>query len=136
VLHRHSPSRTLTKGVQRCQFKTPSGYVSSDRQSPPKLVENQRREYDDAADIHVWQSRRRIPKADIQVSLPVAGFPREGASIENSALTERSYDIMPDGKRFIGVVGIGPSGSGASAAPQIQVVLNWMEELRQRVPTR
>ncbi len=29
----------------------------------------QRREYDDAADIHIWQPRRRIPKADIQVSL-------------------------------------------------------------------
>ena len=77
-----------------------------------------------------------FPKPTFKFPLPVAGFSREGASIENSVLTERSYDIMPDGKRFIGVVEIGPSGSGASAAPQIQVVLNWQEELKQRVPSR
>jgi hypothetical protein len=28
------------------------------------------------------------------------------------------------------------STSGASAAPQIQVVLNWLEELKARVPTK
>ena len=44
----------------------------------------------------------------------------------------RAYDMSPDG-RFIGV----PFGTeSGTAASQIQVVLNWSEELKQRVPTR
>ena len=51
---------------------------------------------------------------------------------------ERNYDFTPDGKR----VGIVPVRDEASpVAPiantrHIQVVLNWQEELKQRVPTR
>ena len=51
---------------------------------------------------------------------------------------ERNYDITLDGKRFLGVVAAGQTASGvpaAPAAPQIQVVLNWLEELKVRVPT-
>jgi serine/threonine protein kinase len=45
----------------------------------------------------------------------------------------RNYDILPDG-RFIGVV---PAGQTQSlGAPQMNVVLNWFEELKQRVPVR
>jgi serine/threonine-protein kinase len=49
---------------------------------------------------------------------------------------ERNYDITRDGKRFLGVIAAGQTTSGAPAAPQIQVVLNWFTELQQRVPTR
>ncbi len=49
---------------------------------------------------------------------------------------ERNTDIMLDGKRFLGVVAAGQTASGAAAAPQIQVVLNWFEELKARVPTK
>ena len=43
----------------------------------------------------------------------------------------RSYDVMPDGQRFVAVV---PSGEGpASVAPRVQIVLNWFEELKQRL---
>ena len=49
---------------------------------------------------------------------------------------ERQYDITPDGKRFIGVVAAGESQGGTAGAPQIQVVLNWLEDLKQRVPVR
>jgi Tol biopolymer transport system component len=43
----------------------------------------------------------------------------------------RVYDMMPDG-RLIGIV---PSGSGQlSSFNQINVVLNWFEELKQQVP--
>ena len=43
----------------------------------------------------------------------------------------RNYDLLPDGRRFLGVnpVGNGPQGT------QIEVVLNWQEELKQRVPS-
>jgi len=49
---------------------------------------------------------------------------------------ERNYDITLDGKRFLGVVAAGQTASGAPAASQIQVVLNWFEELKARVPTK
>jgi eukaryotic-like serine/threonine-protein kinase len=42
------------------------------------------------------------------------------------------YDITPQG-RFVGVMPVGDSGSIYSAA-QIQVVLNWLEELKRLVP--
>ncbi len=50
--------------------------------------------------------------------------------------TIRNYDVSSDGKRFIGVVASAVTDSGELRAPQIQVVLNWLEELKQRVPTR
>ena len=43
----------------------------------------------------------------------------------------RSYDIMPDGK-FIVIL---PAGSNAGT-PQFSVTLNWLEELKQRVPVK
>ena len=46
----------------------------------------------------------------------------------------RTYDILPDGKHFIGVVPAGQARSGPASAPQIQVVLNWFEDVKQRVP--
>jgi hypothetical protein len=45
----------------------------------------------------------------------------------------RPYDMLPDG-RFVTV---GDAREPSEQAPlQIQVVLNWLEELKQRVPTR
>jgi Tol biopolymer transport system component/predicted Ser/Thr protein kinase len=47
---------------------------------------------------------------------------------------ERTYDVSGD-KRFLGLrTDIGPDGRPMS--PQMHVVLNWFEELKQRVPTR
>jgi eukaryotic-like serine/threonine-protein kinase len=42
------------------------------------------------------------------------------------------YDITPRGK-FVGLMPVGRTPSGDFTAPQIQVVLNWFEELRARV---
>ena len=56
--------------------------------------------------------------------------------IERGPAFERNNDITLDGKRFLGVVAAGQTASGAPAAPQIQVVLNWFEELKARVPTK
>jgi hypothetical protein len=50
---------------------------------------------------------------------------------------ERTYDITHDGKRFLGVVAAGQNAlAGAPAAPQIQVVINWFEDLKARVPAK
>ena len=51
----------------------------------------------------------------------------------------RPWDITPDGQRFVVTTGVGAAGqaeSGMAVVQQIQVVLNWFEELKQRVPTK
>ena len=45
----------------------------------------------------------------------------------------RDADIMPDGKRFVAVV-VPPASSGAPGIRRFEVVTNWFEELKQRVP--
>ena len=49
---------------------------------------------------------------------------------------ERPFDISRDGQRFLGLIEAAQTQSGAPAAPQIQVVLNWFEELKARVPSK
>jgi eukaryotic-like serine/threonine-protein kinase len=46
--------------------------------------------------------------------------------------TAPNYDVSPDGQRFLMLK---PSGSAEAAPTQINVVLNWFEELKQKVPT-
>jgi hypothetical protein len=66
-------------------------------------------------------------------------FPREAKAIaftQGIRLSDvRNYDITPDGKFVALVDPREPGVSGTSLAPEIQVVLNWFEELKQRVPT-
>ena len=55
--------------------------------------------------------------------------------VERGPAFERNHDITRDGKRFLGVVAAGQNTVyGAPAGPQIQVVLNWFEELKTKVP--
>ena len=47
----------------------------------------------------------------------------------------RPYDITPDGQRFLMVFPADQAGSVAETAEeQINIVLNWFEELKERVP--
>jgi Tol biopolymer transport system component len=60
-------------------------------------------------------------------------FPRYGRQEENpSTGGRRNSDMLPDGERVIGV--LSRILSGQSTNPRIVVVLNWFDELRQRVP--
>ena len=45
----------------------------------------------------------------------------------------RNYDIMPDGRHFVGIVS---SGQGQLASPQINVIIEWFTELRQRTESK
>lgn len=47
-----------------------------------------------------------------------------------------SWDISPDGKRFLMIKppGVAPSADGGPR--QINIVVNWFEELKQRVPVK
>jgi len=47
-------------------------------------------------------------------------------------ITFPAYDVTPDGQRFLMLK---PSEQAQAARTQINVVLNWFEELKRRVPT-
>jgi serine/threonine protein kinase/WD40 repeat protein len=49
-----------------------------------------------------------------------------------------SWDIHPDGKRFLMMKPLAPTGATPAAAVprKISIVLNWFEELKQRVPVK
>ncbi len=64
----------------------------------------------------------------------VAGTPRllfEG-TFQQSAGNLAAYDVTPDGQRFVMLQEGGPDSESLT---QINVVLNWFEELKERVPT-
>jgi serine/threonine-protein kinase len=58
-----------------------------------------------------------------------------GLQSKNPATDPRVWDFAPDGKRLLGVTASG-NDSLFAGLPQIQVVLNWHEELKQRVPVK
>ena len=63
-----------------------------------------------------------------------AGKPQvlfEGQYERAPNLREVDYDVTPDGQRFLMV----KASQQANAANQINVVLNWFEELKRRVRT-
>ena len=59
-----------------------------------------------------------------------AGTPRPIRDVFYSDYIGRNYDVTPDGKRFLMVHG----SPDASQAETIHVVVNWFEELKERVP--
>jgi hypothetical protein len=44
------------------------------------------------------------------------------------------YDVAPDGKRFLMIKNTAPAHP--SRPDQLNIVLNWVEELKARVPTK
>ncbi len=60
------------------------------------------------------------------------GLPIEAVFL--SALA-RNYDITPDGKQFVVITPGASAASSPSSTQQINVVLNWHEELKRLVPT-
>ena len=55
--------------------------------------------------------------------------------IEGGPLNTRQNDSTLD-KRVIGVITAGQTQTGSALTPQLQVVLNWFEELKARVPVK
>ena len=55
-----------------------------------------------------------------------------GASGDFAALLFRTYDVSPDGRRFLMIKNANTPGQ--TSAPRIVVVRNWFEELERRVP--
>jgi hypothetical protein len=58
----------------------------------------------------------------------------QGKYVSQSPIIGISWDISPDGKRFLMMKEL---DSAAGGGPQrVNVVLNWFEELKQRVPVK
>jgi hypothetical protein len=49
---------------------------------------------------------------------------------------ERQHDVMPDGRGLIAAVDVGQSEATAPVVSQLQVVLNWTEELKRLAPAK
>jgi hypothetical protein len=47
----------------------------------------------------------------------------------------RNFDVTPDGQRFLMLFPADRTGDGEAVRPTINIVENWFEELRRRVPT-
>jgi len=62
-------------------------------------------------------------------------LPIEGIALQSVGPVSRSYDVMPNGKQFI-VMLPSQTASGDQSDSQVNVVLNWFEELKQRVPAQ
>ena len=57
-------------------------------------------------------------------------------TLNNAPANTRSHDMTTDGRRFIGMAtATGTQDVSSSIASEIRVVVNWFEDLRQRVPT-
>jgi serine/threonine-protein kinase len=68
-----------------------------------------------------------------------ARLQKHGSWIDNFNDAATHWDVLPDGQHFIARAVTGAVAQANGEAPQrqqIQVVLNWFEELKQRVPTK
>ena len=71
---------------------------------------------------------------DVITDVPFAVGPEQELSIRPFVTVFRDYDITPDGERFLMVFPADETDSGEAARPQINIILNWFEELKERVP--
>jgi eukaryotic-like serine/threonine-protein kinase len=68
-----------------------------------------------------------------------AGKPQvlfEGKYVGLSFIDGHPWDVSPDGKRFLMIKEPRSAPSSDSSPSKINVVLNWLEELKQRVPVQ
>ncbi len=65
-------------------------------------------------------------------------IPKPSTWLDSFSDLARSYDITPDGQRFIARIQADAAAGQTDAGrrPEIQVVVNWFTELRARVPTK
>jgi len=85
------------------------------------------------------QGANRLFVVDIRTTPSVSVGPPTLVPIEGTVhpVAQRNYDVTPDGKQLIVVLpaSLGSSDSTSRPAQEINVVLNWFEELKARVPT-
>jgi len=65
-----------------------------------------------------------------------AGLPKVLFRGKYFSLIGHNWDISPDGKRFLMIKNIQGEPSSTASPRKINIVLNWFEELKQRVPVK
>ena len=95
----------------------------------------------DGKELFTRQRGRTVARAITTKPTFTFGNPLElsaalGRMADKGPSFDRNHDIMPDGKRFVGVISADQTQSATTSAPSIQVVENWFEELKSRVPTK
>jgi Tol biopolymer transport system component len=66
---------------------------------------------------------------------PEQVLPGDGLRVGAAGNPLRTYDVSSDGRRFL-VLKESPAQQRAGTGPQIMVIENWLEELKQRVPVQ
>jgi eukaryotic-like serine/threonine-protein kinase len=85
--------------------------------------------------------RTRLSSVDVQTQ-PSFAFgkqmllPIEGFILNGGAGMPRGYDITPDGRQFLMMLPPSEPASPTARPPQIEITLNWFEELKQRAPVQ
>ncbi len=114
-------------------FPGPGGkwQVSTEGGAEPVWARNGRELFFRSADkmmaVEVNQSRDREGAVAFSASAPRLLFEK---TYMRSPIAYADYDVSPDGQRFLMV----REGGNEPPPPQINVVLNWFEELKRRVP--
>jgi serine/threonine-protein kinase len=86
----------------------------------------------DGRELFFWQGGEFVVSSVSAHAGFTFGSPLPLATVLLGRPGPTSYDIAPDGRQFIGVVDAEGTQSRSTAAPKIQVVINWFEELKAR----
>src|SRR5262249_25255826 len=84
----------------------------------------------------IFASGSRLMSVDIQTQPAFTFNEPKPLPIEIENTHDRPYDITPDGKQFVVMQRPPESEAPEKTSIQINAVLNWFEELKQRVPVR
>ena len=127
----YDSSDTGTRQVYVVPYPGPGGKwtVSTDGGTMPRWARNGRELF--------YRNRGKMMAVDVQTSpafragTPKLLFERSGGGGLLQGSGGIAYDVAPDGKRFLIVK---PETAQKAQPDQVNVVVNWFEELRRRAP--
>ena len=86
--------------------------------------------------VYVTKDARLAAVGVVADTVFTASKPKDvTASQVYASIAARSYDVSPDGRRFLVIEPV-PAGTGDSQSASISVVLNWADELKRLLPRR
>jgi hypothetical protein len=77
-----------------------------------------------------------VASVKTEPSFDIAGTPQtlfRGTYVQGTELEGSPWDVHPDGKRFLMIKEAEPTAAGTGGLRKINIVLNWLEEPKQRV---
>ena len=139
-------TQMTSEGVQRVVYVQPFPATGATYQLPVLEAGGTRhpRWSPDGKELFYWVGGNVRMRAVAVTTQPTFAFgnptpiPNPIYWLDTAGDASRQYDVAADGQRFVGRIVAGSAGSTDAGAPtnaEIQVVLNWFEELKARVPT-